>query len=103
MPKPVKGKKAECETEARLQQFLRDRIDALLSMDEDKIRAFHTKYNPGGLLPLHPEAFWRAVHKAITAIPTIPMNKRVESKRWLIEHGSAPMDDGDVPVEDTHA
>lgn len=31
------------------------------------------------------------------------MNKRVESKRWLIEHGSAPMDDGDVPVEDTHA
>jgi hypothetical protein len=78
-------------------QLLRARDAALLSMDERRIRAYFQKYN-GNPGPADPETFWRGVHKARTALKTLPMEERTKSKRWLIEHGSEPMDDGEVPV-----
>jgi hypothetical protein len=36
-------------------------------------------------------------HKLRTAVPSLPMEMRSASKRWLIERNLLPMDDGDVP------
>lgn len=52
----------------------------------------------GSAAPTNPESFWRGVHKARTAMTTLPMPERSKSKAWLIAHGSDPADDGDVPV-----
>ena len=81
-----------------LGQFLKDRDEALLSLDEQKIRDYMDKYNIQIEWSGIPEVFWRAVHKSRTAAKSLPMEARSLSKKWLIEHGSKPLDDGDVPV-----
>lgn len=52
----------------------------------------------GASAPSTPEAFWRGVHKARTAMTGLAMEERIKSKGWLIAHGSEPLDDGDVPI-----
>ena len=79
-----------------LETFLRERDSALLSMDEQQIRAYFLKYNSDAG-PSDPDVFWRGIHKARTAIKTLPMEERQKSKRWLLDHGSEPMDDGEIP------
>lgn len=77
-----------------LPQFLKDRDAALLSLDRATIVAFQQKYGA----PTHPveEVFWASVHKARTAVRTLPIEARQESKRWLLEHGYRSEDDGEV-------
>ena len=77
--------------------FLRERNAALLSLDKEKILAYARKW--GAKLPFDPndeEMFWCAVHKAITAIPSLPSEARSASKRWLQSRGYSSWDDGDV-------
>jgi len=74
-----------------------ERDAAMLSMDEQTIRAYYRKYNDREA-PADMEIFWRMVHKARTAIRTFPMEERQLSKRWLLAHDSEPLDDGDVPI-----
>lgn len=78
-----------------LEDFKRDRIEALASMDEQKIRAFHRKYNHAELT-VDPMVFWASVHKAITGCLDIPIEQRRISKKWLDEHGFRSLDDGDL-------
>ena len=78
-------------------QMIRERDEALLSMDAARIRAYFRKYN-NTPMPSDPEIFWIAVHKARTALRSLPMEARSESKRWLIAHNAEPLDDGEVPV-----
>lgn len=80
-----------------LATFLAEREQALLSLDEPTIRAYLQKYN-GNAGPENPEVFWRGVHKARTALKSLPMEARSESKRWLLAHQSKPADDGEVPI-----
>jgi hypothetical protein len=80
---------------AELARFKLEQKEALLSFDEAKIRAFTFKWN-GTKGPIHPEAFWRGVHKAITAMTTLPLEVRQRSKAWLDAHGSPSLDDGDL-------
>jgi hypothetical protein len=80
-----------------LPTFLAERESALLSMDEQQIRAYFLKYN-GNSGPAEPEVFWRGIHKARTALKTLPMDARQESKRWLLARGSQPMDDGEISL-----
>ena len=47
-----------------MQQFLNDRDEALLSLDETKLRAYMQKY--GAQAPADSNVFWCGVHKAIT-------------------------------------
>jgi hypothetical protein len=82
--------------EKQIRQLIKARDQALLSMDEKRIRNYFRKYN-GKEMPADPEIFWRAVHKARMANRNLPMAARSESKRWLLAHGSQPLDDGDVP------
>lgn len=74
-----------------VQEFLRERDEALLSLDKEKIIAYCRKY--GVQLERfsdNDEVFWRAVHKAICNITTMPEEVRARSEKWLYEHGSSP-------------
>jgi hypothetical protein len=70
-----------------LAAFIRDRDAALLSMDEQKIRAMVRRWN-GGEMPAEPETFWRSVHKARSAAQTLPEAERRKSIAWLNARGS---------------
>ena len=85
-----------------LNEFLADRQQALLSMDEPTLRAYARKYDIH--LPFD-DSFWTIVHKSRTGDTTLPMFERAASKQWLFAHGSSPLDDGDVfpPVNDPFA
>jgi hypothetical protein len=83
--------------DAMIAQFIHDRDDALLSLDERRIRAFIAKWR----IPWTPDpewSLWIAVHKARTGAKTLPMDARSLSKQWLTERGFSSLDDGDVPV-----
>lgn len=77
-----------------LDQFLKDRNEALLSLEEKKIRQYLRKY--GQEPHKNPSVFWMAVHKAITACTALPKDFRQKSKAWLEIRGSQSMDDGDL-------
>lgn len=71
-----------------IDSFVKERNEALLSMDKRKIVRWAKKY--GLSMPTNDEAFWRAVHKAICNIQTFPWDVRQKSADWLFEHGSTP-------------
>jgi hypothetical protein len=83
----------EQETE-QLEAFKVERNRALLSLDEETIRAYCWKYN-GSEMP-QGEVFWGAVHKAITGNTELPIEFRRKSKAWLTERGLHSLDDGDL-------
>lgn len=74
-------------TDAEMGQFVLDRNDALLSLDRKRIEEFAKKYGTDWT-PSSNEVFWRAVHKARTAIMGLPQEARDLSERWLKERGS---------------
>lgn len=79
---------------ATIAQFEKERNEALLSMDEDKIRTVLLKWS-GRPIP-QGEVFWGAIHKTITGIPSLPLDFRKKSKRWLEERNLTSLDDGDL-------
>lgn len=76
--------------------FVAERDAALLSMDEQRLRHHFRTYSHKEM-PDDMPFFWTIVHKARTAATSLPMEARIESKRWLLAHGSQSMDDGDIP------
>jgi len=78
-----------------LATFTRERNEALLSLDEAKIRAHHAKWSPMPL-PTDPHVFWGAIHKAITGIKTFPIEFRRSSKAWLDQRGLGNYGDGEL-------
>lgn len=66
-------------------EWIKDRDEAFLSMDEKKIRAYCEKYRVP--IPENETVFWAGVHKARLHINSIPFEKKMESYEWLIEHG----------------
>lgn len=79
-----------------IDQFIKDRDEALSSLDETKIRAYLRKY--GEEPPANPTVFWMGVHKAITACKNLPIELRQKSAAWLEIRGSQSMDDGDLAI-----
>lgn len=75
--------------------FIAERNEALLSLDEQKIRAMFRKWNDVEMTE-NPTLFWLSVHKAITGCTGLPIDFRRKSKAWLEERGSRRMDDGDL-------
>lgn len=77
-------------------QFNKERNEAFLTMDEDKIRAHQMKWN-GTELPENKDVFWGSVHKAITGCgASLPLEFRKQSKAWLDKRGLKSLDDGDL-------
>jgi hypothetical protein len=77
-----------------LEEFKRERNAALLSLDENRIRAYASKY--GIVIPNDPDLFWASVHKAITADMELPLVNRQASKDWLTARKLHSLDDGDL-------
>lgn len=74
---------------AFLAQMIRERNEALCSLDEQRIRAYLRKYDEAAAAAeTDPGAFWSGVHLARTHIISFPMELRRESKRWLRENAS---------------
>ena len=66
-------------------KFLRERNDAILSMDEEKIRDFSRKY--GIPEPQEDTIFWAGIHKSILALNAASEEQKAASKAWLDRHG----------------
>lgn len=71
--------------------FIRERDEALLSLDREKIEAYMRKYECP--IARNDELFWAGVHKARTAISTFPEDERKKSREWLAERGLQHMGD----------
>jgi hypothetical protein len=55
-----------------IEQFVKERNKALLSLDESKIRTMYRKFN-GTELPTDLLVFWRVIHIAITGVKNGPL------------------------------
>lgn len=78
-----------------MEDFNRERNEALLSLDEYNIRAMVRKFNRKEM-PMEPLIFWGSVHKAITGCTSLPIEFRRASKAWLDKQGLRSHDDGDL-------
>ncbi|MBP3899891.1 MAG: hypothetical protein J6D53_00300 [Blautia sp.] len=65
--------------------YVKDRDEALLSLDEEKIRTFCKKYNKQ--LPDNPVIFWAGIYKSILAMKNSPADIRRKAEDWLDSHG----------------
>lgn len=68
--------------------FVKERDEALLSLDKRKILRYAEKY--GVNLPTSETAFWAGVHKAIFALSSATDEQKEKSYKWLREHGFSP-------------
>lgn len=85
------------EAEGDWGEFVRDRDEALLSMDKDKLVAYGQKWSVDWkVVPGREEWFWVSVHMARTGAKSLPMEERLKSKKWLVERGLRSIDEGDV-------
>lgn len=76
-------------------EFVKSLDEALLSMDEEKIRAHQRKFN-GREMPENKEMFWVTVHKIVTGRSGLPREFRQKSKDFLKAGGWQSYDDGDL-------
>ena len=79
----------------KFKEFIRERDEAFLSLDEKCIRMMFKKYNHKDA-PADPEVFWASVHKAITGDLNLPFEFRCASKAYLDAHGFMSFDDGEL-------
>lgn len=68
-----------------IKEFVKDRNEALLSLDKDKILFFTKKYSMES--PIEEPAFWGGVHKAILHINSATDEQKEISRQWLVENG----------------
>jgi hypothetical protein len=76
---------SEIEIIEDLDQFFKDRDEALLSLDKDKILAYSIKY--GAYIPKDERVFWAGVHKARLALSCVDAEGKILSRNWLVEKG----------------
>lgn len=86
MPKTISNK--------TLEEFKKDRNEAILSLDKEKILAFGKKHHIR--FSSDENVFWLSIHKAITGCIELPKDFRIASKKYLEERGSISLDDGDL-------
>ena len=78
-----------------MNNFIKERNEALLSLDEDKIDRFMKKYNPNVKKPKDTKIYWAGVHKAICNLFLVPENEITieqyeRSYEWLENNGFSP-------------
>jgi hypothetical protein len=74
----------------KMDEFIKDRDAAFLSLDREKILGFLKKYRYDeyeSQIPADTEAFWAGVHIARVNITTMPKEAKELSWNWLREHG----------------
>ena len=80
-------------SESEMEEYIKDRNEAFVSGDKEKIIAYCKKYNIE--VPEDEEVFWAGVHKARCNLflyedTFITPKLYNESYDWLIEHGYSP-------------
>jgi hypothetical protein len=73
------------ETQNRMNEFLKSRDEALLSLDKEKILEHAQRFKVK--MPDDEKVFWIAVHKARIAITYFPDSEKAISILWLTERG----------------
>lgn len=76
----------------KLKKFIKERNEALLSLDENKIDNYMKKYNPNCTKPKNEKVYWAGIHKAICNLFLVPENEITleqfdRSYTWLMENG----------------
>lgn len=71
-----------------INQFKRERDEALLSLDKEKILRFCEKYQVP--MPNNDLSFWAGIHKSIYLLKTATPEQKEFSKNWLISRGFNP-------------
>lgn len=84
------------ELEAEIKAFVIERDAMLLDCDVNRMIAFHAKYNPNSPRFRNREVAEAALHKARTGALSLPIEARLQSKRWLNERNMSSLDDGDL-------
>jgi hypothetical protein len=82
-----KDRKKHIKMSEDRKKYIRERNEALLSFDKDRINKFFAKHGSGSGEYLDDETFWIGVHMAITASTSIPDNLRKRSAKWLTDRG----------------
>ena len=67
--------------------FVKERNDALFSLDRKKIEAYCAKHGDTDTAELPDPVFWAGVYKASCAIRNAPEDKVREARTWLASHG----------------
>ena len=66
--------------------FVKERNDALFSLDRRKIEAYCAKYGDNDSADMPDVVFWAGVYKAICAIKNAPEDKVQIARTWLKAH-----------------
>lgn len=68
-----------------IEQYVKERDEALLSLDKEKIIAFYKRYN----VPYakKDKVFWATVYKCIFHINASTAQQKLNAECWLIENG----------------
>lgn len=69
------------------ERFVKERNDALFSLDRRKIEAYMLKYGEPAMSDLPDEVFWASVYKAICGITGAPKELKKKAQSWLVENG----------------
>ena len=75
-----------------LEAFVKERNEALFSLDRKKIEAYMIKYGETEIAQTPDVVFWASVYKAICGIKDAPEAIVSKAKAWLHEHGSGGID-----------
>jgi hypothetical protein len=70
-----------------LERLVKERNDALFSLDRKKIEAYLKKYGEIDTAKTPDETFWAAVYKAICGIKEAPHELVVIAQNWLSANG----------------
>ena len=68
-----------------IKKYVRERDEAFISLDKEKILAFCKRYKIN--LPENETVFWAGVHKVIIHINSATFEQKQKSYEWLAEHG----------------
>ena len=73
-----------------LEAFVKERNEALFSLDRKKIEAYMIKYGETEIAQTPDTVFWASVYKAICGIKDAPEAVVNKATAWLHEHGMSP-------------
>lgn len=70
-----------------LEEFVKERNEALFSLDRNKIEAYMKKYGQPEVEEVHDDLFWASVYKAICGISNAPDELVSKALMWLHKNG----------------
>ncbi len=70
-----------------IEKFVTERDEMLLSMDIERMRMFHRRYNPDIPPPDDDEVALVTMHKARSGARTLPESEQKLSRDWLTARG----------------